>query len=95
MRTLKWLNCSEDFEELIHLALRGNYEVQCHALKVLQTQSFEVGRRQLQSARRKVRRLRPSANLRAEALKLLKADLEAAIDRLERDVPSIAETKRK
>ncbi len=33
-------NCSEHFSALFSLAVSGNYEVQCHALSILQEQRF-------------------------------------------------------
>src|SRR5687767_4571652 len=42
VRTLQWFDCSSDFDDLVDLALNGNYEVQCHALRILQVQSFCV-----------------------------------------------------
>lgn len=84
VRTLQLFNCSKHFRELLKLVLHGNYEVQCHALNILQEQSFRVTARQLRDARRAVRALRPRKSLPSKDLKLLQAELNAALDRMER-----------
>ena len=46
------LNCSEHFAELFSLALCGSYEVQCHALSILQEQRFTPTQQELHVAKR-------------------------------------------
>ena len=46
------LNCSQHFAELFSLAVRGNYEVQCHALSILQKQRFSPTQQELHESQR-------------------------------------------
>jgi hypothetical protein len=82
VRTLQWFNCSDRFTDLFHLALHGDYEVQCHALKILQEQSFDVTQEQLRNARLSLNTLRPRKNLAAKELKLLRRELRGVLNRL-------------
>ena len=50
-------NCSEHFSELFSLAITGNYEVQCHALSILQEQSFAPTTRELREAEQQLNEL--------------------------------------
>lgn len=81
--TLQWFDCSRDFDNLIELALNGNYEVQCHSLCILQEQSFRVKQNQLRAARRLIRALRPREKLSEADLRLLRAEFESAMKRFE------------
>ena len=58
------LNCSEHFAELFSFAVCGSYEVQCHALSILQEQRFTPTDQELREARRLVDELqRDSAHV--------------------------------
>lgn len=81
--TLELLDCSEHFDDLIDLAINGNLEVQCHALRILQRQSFLVTKSQLRKAWRSVRAMKPRENLPAKDLRWLRTELEFALKRLE------------
>ena len=84
VRTLQWFDCSGDFDDVVDLALNGDYEVQCHALQILENQSFRVKKSQLRSARRLIRGLRPRENLTAADIRLLRGGFESALERIER-----------
>lgn len=83
-RALQVFNCADRSEDLLNLAIDGNYEVQCHALRILQTQSFSVTPAQFRLARKQVSALRPRKNLTAEAIDLLRPELDAVLQRLRR-----------
>ncbi len=53
-------NCSEHFAALFALAMGGNYEVQCHALTILQRQRFSPTFRELREASDSLRELKRS-----------------------------------
>ncbi|WP_435016191.1 hypothetical protein TA3x_003753 [Tundrisphaera sp. TA3] len=81
--TLKSFHCEGRFVQLFDLALNGNYEVQCHALSILEGQSFSVTREQLGEAAEALGRLRERENLPAEDVGLLRVQLHRVLSRLE------------
>lgn len=82
VHVLSAYNCGDRFSELFGLALQGNYEVQCHALSILQSQWFSVTARQLREARRTLGELREREGLPAEDVGLLRDELQAVLSRL-------------
>lgn len=82
VHVLSAFNCEDHFPELFDLALHGNYEVQCHALSILQSQSFSVTAQQLREARQALGELREREGLRAEDFGLLREELQSALSRL-------------
>ena len=54
---LSVFNCSEHFTTLFALAVTGNYEVQCHALSILQQQNFAPTAQELREAEQQLNEL--------------------------------------
>jgi hypothetical protein len=85
---LRSFNCEDRFTELFDLALHGHYEVQNHALSILQGQSFDVTAEQLRQAEHVLGELRERENLSAEEVELLRGELRCVLSRLRK--PTIA-----
>ncbi len=82
MYVLRTFNCEDRFAELFDLALRGNYEVQNHALAILQNQSFDVTAEQLGRAERDLEGFPEQENLSGEDFELLREELRSVLSRL-------------
>ncbi len=82
VHVLSAFNCEDRFSELFGLALHGDYEVQCHALTILQSQSFAVTDQQLREAARALGELREREGMRAEDVDLLRDELQDVLTRL-------------
>ncbi len=79
---LRELNCSNRFSELFNLALNGDYEVQCHALMILQSHFFRVSHQEFQEALKALFELRPRKNLTDQDLELLREEIIAVLSRV-------------
>lgn len=64
------------------MALHGSYEVQCHALAILQAQVFDVTADQLLDAERALSQLEEREGLSGESLGLLRGELQEVLARL-------------
>ncbi len=82
VHVLQAFNCEGRFTELFELALNGNYEVQCHALSILQRQSFNVTTEQVRRAEHALNLLREREHLPAEDVELLRAELRCVLSRI-------------
>jgi hypothetical protein len=82
VRALQVFDCGDRFDDLFKLVIHGNYEVQCHALRILQRQSFSVTHAQIRSARKQLKALRPRKHFTADDLDSLRPLLEAVLERL-------------
>jgi len=82
VRVLRAFNCEDRFTELFDLALNGAYEVQCHALSILQRQSFNVTTEQIVWAEQLLNLPREREQLPAEDGELLRAELRCVLSRL-------------
>lgn len=73
-------NCSEHFAALFALAMGGNYEVQCHALSILQRQRFSPTFRELREASDSLRELKRSL-APEDHRQLLRKELREVLER--------------
>jgi len=77
--SLRRFKCSKHFDELFAMALHGDFEVQCHALAILQAQVFDVTADQLRDAERALGLLEEHKGLSAESLGLLRGELQEVL----------------
>jgi hypothetical protein len=73
-------NCSEHFAMLFALAVTGNYEVQCHALSILQQQNFAPTTQELREAEQQLNELRQRRDTPSSTA-LLCSELQEVISR--------------
>ena len=79
---LRAFRCDSQFTELFDLALNDDYEVQNHALSILQSQSFDVTSEQLHQAEQALDELHERENLSGEDVDLLRKDLRIVLSQL-------------
>ena len=81
---LQVFNCSEHFSALFALAVTGNYEVQCHALSIMQQQNFAPTVQELSEAKRQLNELKQRQDT-PSGTKLLCSELHEVISRFQDD----------
>ena len=80
---LQTLDCSSHFARLFDLALTGSYEVQCHALSILENQRMQATSLEVATAREKLEAYSPPGHVSEEDAELLCDELRTILRRLE------------
>jgi HEAT repeat protein len=72
---LQTLDCSRQFTRLFDLALTGNYEVQCHALTILDEQPMKPSHAELAAAQAKLDAFVPPDHMTEDDVDRFKSEL--------------------